>query len=544
MSKTLKILILEDEASDAELVKYHASTLDYVCEFRHAFSEESFLQTLEEFVPDIVLSDYKLNGYDGLRALEHCNVVLPFVPFVLITGTLGEELAVKIIKQGASDFLLKGHLSNLPKTIVRVLREAEKKREAVKLQEERDLLFTQSIDLIGIAGTDGYFKTINPAFERTLGYTLEEILTTPYIEFIHPDDREKTFLGVENIGNASQPVSIVNRSKCKNGEYVWLEWHLVMQGDMVFANARDMTERMRAEQEILKLNQELEEKVEQRTQELSIANASLLSEITERTHISEELAEKNREVTDSINYAKRIQHAKIPRAEYLHNRVSEYFVFFKPKDIVSGDFYYFHQTGEILFIAAADCTGHGVPGALLSMIAMEKLEDAFKASNDPAEVLSTLNKNIKATFQNKEDKKSLHDGLDIALCALNTSTGTLKFAGANRPLWIIRNKADDIEEFKGTRTAIGGITHFDEPFETHETQLEKGDTCYMFSDGYADTFGGENDKKMMTKRFKDILLSIQSQPLNEHERLLSKHLDEWKRENGQTDDILVVGFRP
>lgn len=544
MSKTLKILILEDEASDAELVKYHASTLDYVCEFRHAFSEESFLQTLEEFVPDIVLSDYKLNGYDGLRALEHCNVVLPFVPFVLITGTLGEELAVKIIKQGASDFLLKGHLSNLPKTIVRVLREAEKKREAVKLQEERDLLFAQSIDLIGIAGTDGYFKTINPAFERTLGYTLEEILTTPYIEFIHPDDREKTFLGVENIGNASQPVSIVNRSKCKNGEYVWLEWHLVMQGDMVFANARDMTERMRAEQEILKLNQELEEKVEQRTQELSIANASLLSEITERTHISEELAEKNREVTDSINYAKRIQHAKIPRAEYLHNRVSEYFVFFKPKDIVSGDFYYFHQTGEILFIAAADCTGHGVPGALLSMIAMEKLEDAFKASNDPAEVLSTLNKNIKATFQNKEDKKSLHDGLDIALCALNTSTGTLKFAGANRPLWIIRNKADDIEEFKGTRTAIGGITHFDEPFETHETQLKKGDTCYMFSDGYADTFGGENDKKMMTKRFKDILLSIQSQPLNEHERLLSKHLDEWKRENGQTDDILVVGFRP
>ncbi|WP_343636243.1 SpoIIE family protein phosphatase [Fluviicola sp.] len=529
MLKPLKILILEDEASDAELVKYHASTLDYACEFRHAFSEETFLQALNEFVPDIVLSDYKLNGYDGMRALERCNELLPFVPFVLVTGTLGEELAVKIIKQGASDFLLKGHLSNLPKTIVRVLREAEKKREAAKLQEERDLLFSQSIDLIGIAGTDGYFKTINPAFERTLGYSLEEILTTPYIEFIHPEDREKTLQSVENLQNASQPVSIVNRSKCKNGAYVWLEWHLVMRADLVFANARDMTERMRSEREILKLNQELEQKVEQRTQELSIVNASLL--------------EKNREVTDSIHYAKRIQRAKIPRIEYLQNRLSECFVFFQPKDIVSGDFYYFHQTGETLFIAAADCTGHGVPGALLSMIAMEKLEDAFKNSSDPAEVLSLLNRSIKAAFQHKEDRKSLHDGLDIALCALNTTTGFMKFAGANRPLWIIRRGMNDIEEFKGTRKAIGGITHENDPFECHEIQLKKGDTCYMFSDGYADTFGGENDKKMMTRRFKDILLGIQEYTLDQHERLLEKHLHEWKKENGQTDDILVVGFR-
>lgn len=543
MLKPLKILILEDVESDAELVKYHASTLDYDCEFRRAFSEDTFLQTLKEFVPDIILSDYKLNGYDGLRALEYCVTNLPFVPFIIITGTLGPELAVQIIKQGASDFLLKGHLYNLPMTMIRVLREAEKKREAIKFQQERDLLFTQSIDLIGIAGEDGYFKTINPAFEKTLGYSIDEILTTPFMEFVHPDDRESTFLKVEKLKTSSQPITVVNRSKCKNGEYIWLEWHVLLHGDLVFANARDMTERMHAEQEILKLNQELEAKVEQRTQELSVANTSLIAEIKERICISEKLEEKNREVTDSINYAKRIQQAKIPSIEYLQNLLSEYFVFFQPKDIVSGDFYYFHQSGETLFIAVADCTGHGVPGALVSMIAMEKLEDALKKSSDPSEILRILNKNIKSAFQHTEDDESLRDGLDIALCAFNTSTGTMRFAGANRPLWIIRTNVGQIEELKGTRTAIGGFTHEDEHFECHEVQLEKGDACYLFSDGYADTFGGENDKKMMTKRFKDILLDIQAYHMNEHEQLLQKYLDDWKQENGQTDDILVVGFK-
>ncbi len=540
--KPLKILILEDEDSDAELVKYHVSTLDFDCTFRRAFSEETFLQTLSEFEPDIILSDYKLSGYDGLRALEHCSAVLPFVPFIIITGTLGEELAVKIIREGASDFLLKGHLTNLPMTMVRVLREAQKKREAAKFQEERDLLFAQSIDMIGIVGKDGYFKTINPAFERTLGYSIDEILTTPFIDFIHPDDREMTFKKVEDL-ETLKTVSLVNRGRRKNGEYVWLEWHVVLHGDMVFTNTRDMTERMRAEQEILQLNQELEQKVEQRTQELSVANTALITEITERIHISEELEEKNREVMDSINYAKRIQQAKIPAVDYLQGQLAEYFVFFQPKDIVSGDFYHFHQSEETLFIAAADCTGHGVPGALVSMIAIEKLEDAFKNSSNPAEILGILNRNVKSAFQHTDDDKSLRDGLDIALCALNKSTGMIRFSGANRPLWVIRKGAGYIEELKGNRIAIGGFTDDDATFDLHEIQLKRGDTCYIFSDGYADTFGGENDKKMMTKRFKDILLRIQHRHLNEHEKLLAQHLDDWKKENGQTDDILVVGFR-
>ncbi len=541
--KPLNVLILEDNDSDAELVKYHASTLDYDCEFRHAYSKETFLQTLNEFDPDIILSDFKLNSYDGLQALEHCSKVLPYVPFVIITGTLGEELAVKIIKEGASDFLLKGKITSLPMTMVRVLREAQKKREAAKVQEERDLLFAQSIDLIGIAGKDGYFKTVNPAFGRTLGYSTAEILATPFIELIHPDDREATFRKIENLHRTSPTTSIVNRSRREDGEYIWLEWNVMLHGEMIFVNARDMTERMKAQEEILKLNQELEEKVAVRTEQLSIANASLMVEIYERTAMGEKLEEKNREITDSINYAKRIQQAKIPSIELFRNHLSECFVLFQPKDIVSGDFYYFHQHGDIIFIAAVDCTGHGVPGALVSMIAMEKLEDAFQQSDHPATILHLLNKRIKSAFQHTEDHQSVRDGLDIALCALNTTTGKLEFAGANRPLWIIRKGADDIEEFKGTRTAIGGFTEEDAGFEAHEIQLNRGDTCYMFSDGYADTFGGEHDKKMMTKRFKEILLEIKEKNLNNHAPLLEEYLDDWKSENGQTDDILVIGFR-
>jgi PAS domain S-box-containing protein len=518
----LKILILEDQDTDAELLKYHASLVDYDCDFRRAVSEKSLKKALSEFEPDIILSDYKLDGYDGLRALEYCSEKFPHVPFIIITGTLGEELAVEIIKKGASDFILKGKISELPVSIIRALREVREKREKVKAEQERDKLFTLSIDMIGIASLDGFFKTINPAFEKTLGYSNEEFLSRPFMEFIHPDDIDLTTLEVTKLSKGFAIVSFTNRYRCKNGEYKWLEWNAVPHGQMLFVSARDITERVKDKNEILELNQHLEHKVEERTRALE---------------------EKNKKITDSINYAKRIQHAKLPSKELIYSHFPESFILFKPKDIVSGDFYFFYEKANTIFIASADCTGHGVPGALMSMLGSEILSKVVEHYSNPSEILTHLNKEIKNSLKQTDDNQSTRDGMDIALCAIDKTTRTITYAGANRPIWIIRNGNAMVEEIKATIHAIGGFTSDNQHFNNHEIKLSPGDAFYTFTDGYADQFGGRNGKKLTTKKFKEILLDIQSKKMPDQENYLNEFVENWKAGEEQIDDILVFGVR-
>lgn len=253
--------------------------------------------------------------------------------------------------------------------------------------------------------------------------------------------------------------------------------------------------------------------------------------------------EKHKSITDSINYAKRIQQAKLPKKEEIYAALTNCFVLFKPKDIVSGDFYFFHKNNQHLFIAAADCTGHGVPGALLSMVCSERLHEAVSLSTNTSEILNQLNKGIKTSLHQSENFDSTRDGMDIALCAVNTEKGIVKYSGANRPLWVIRKGMTKVEEIKGTKKAIGGYTEDNQHFDTHEINLQAGDSFYIFSDGYADTFGGEAGKKLMTKKFKEILLNIQHKPMPEQEAHLESFIENWKAGTEQVDDILVIGVR-
>ncbi len=265
----------------------------------------------------------------------------------------------------------------------------------------------------------------------------------------------------------------------------------------------------------------------------------------ETTIVSQSLsiATKNKEITDSIIYAKRIQEAQLPNKNEIYSALPDCFVLYKPKDIVSGDFYYFHKNEHSVFIASADCTGHGVPGALMSMIGTEKLNDAFLHTNNTSEILQYLNNGIKLSLRQTGDDESTRDGMDIALFAVDKKTNVIKFAGANRPLWVIRKGQKNIEEIKSTKKAIGGLTAENQEFETHELKLQPGDTFYICSDGYADTFGGEHSKKLTTKRFKEILLSIQNKTMKEQERFLNQFIEDWKGETEQIDDILVIGVR-
>ncbi|MFL5764887.1 MAG: PP2C family protein-serine/threonine phosphatase [Bacteroidia bacterium] len=256
-----------------------------------------------------------------------------------------------------------------------------------------------------------------------------------------------------------------------------------------------------------------------------------------------ELRLKNQEITDSITYAQRIQNARLPERSAVLKVLPDSFVLFKPKDIVSGDFYFFHQkSDDTVFIAAVDCTGHGVPGAFMSIIGSEKLTDAVEQSSDVSVILKLLNKGIRASLKQSDKDTSTRDGMDIALCKVDLTSKRITYAGANRPIWIIRKEKNELEEIKPTKKAIGGLTENDQEFQKHELELSAGDSFFICTDGYADQFG-ENNKKLTSKKFKEILLELRNRSMKEHETYLERFFDKWKAKSEQIDDVLLIGVR-
>lgn len=252
------------------------------------------------------------------------------------------------------------------------------------------------------------------------------------------------------------------------------------------------------------------------------------------------IEEKNKQVTDSINYAKRIQNAILPPLHIFKKKLPNSFVFYLPKDIVAGDFYWQEKIGEIVLFAACDCTGHGVPGAMVSVIcnnALNRAVQEFKLTK-PSDILDKTLEIVIENFNNSEDE--IKDGMDIALCSFNTSTNQLEYAGANNPLWMIRN--NELLETKADKQAIGNIDII-KPYTNHQFQLIKGDKIYLSSDGYSDQFGGETGRKKLTKkRFKELLLSINHLPMDLQHQKLESFFFAYKKNIDQIDDILVIGF--
>ena len=256
------------------------------------------------------------------------------------------------------------------------------------------------------------------------------------------------------------------------------------------------------------------------------------------------IEEKNKDITASINYAQRIQQAILPRPGVLQKTAPDSFIFFQPKDIVSGDFYWIDQRDNACYIAAVDCTGHGVPGAFMSMLGYEKLNEALMKSREAGEILRQLNQGMKKALGQSGQEGETRDGMDIALLHFSSASGKtrLQYAGANRPLWILRKGADAMEEIKATKVAIGGYTPDEQQFETHLFEMKTGDIVYVFSDGYSDQFG-KGGKKLKSSKWKEVLLSIRNLSMKEQGAFLANYLKEWKEEQEQTDDVLVIGIR-
>jgi serine phosphatase RsbU (regulator of sigma subunit) len=290
-------------------------------------------------------------------------------------------------------------------------------------------------------------------------------------------------------------------------------------------------------------------------------NNKLLNTINQNLEIKNQIIEeKTKEIVDSINYAKNIQNAIIPPIETVRKYLPNSFVLYIPKDIVAGDFYWIQKYNiqnsdkEMLYFAVADCTGHGVPGALVSVVCNNALVRSIKEYHhtEPAEILNKTRELVVETFNNSTE--NIKDGMDISLAAIvrnespengNEIAHSILWSGANNPLWIIRKDTNVIEEIKADKQPIG-LSHKYTPFTQHELNLQKGDALYLFTDGYADQFGGTEKvggKKFMYKRLKELILSIKEYPIEQQEQILMNKFNAWKGEFEQLDDVCIMGVR-
>lgn len=361
--------------------------------------------------------------------------------------------------------------------------------------------------------------------------------------------------------------------------------------------SKDKDEIERLEVENRKLFEELKRK--------KLKLTSTLKELEEKNF---ELAAHHRDLTDSVNYAKRIQMAIMPPKYVVNKLLEESFIMYWPKDVVSGDFYFVDRIKDQVIFAAVDCTGHGVPGALMSVVGFNCLDQAITkmGMTNPSEILSFLDEGVNDTLRQTADESGVKDGMDLAMCTFNTKTKELQYSGAYNPLYVIkkvesfvskRERKIDVEhpreikkqlvkaskdnteaevvvatnngdghwlggeeevinhpsvslgehhlfEIKADKLPIGvNIDGVVDIYTNHTVPVEKGDAVYLFTDGYADQFGGPSEKKFKYHRLKELLLSIQDKPMPEQKRILVKTFSKWKGDEDQIDDVLIMGLR-
>jgi len=302
----------------------------------------------------------------------------------------------------------------------------------------------------------------------------------------------------------------------------------------VLADVKEKQEDWKTTVEYFRLHEELSNELNQQQMRNIYKNKNRM--IEEQKELIEEA---HKEITDSIAYAKRIQTAILPPPALLNENLKDHFVFYKPKDVVAGDFYWLESISDSkTLFAAADCTGHGVPGAMVSVVCHNALNRSVRefGLKEPGKILDKTKEIVVEEFMKAEE--DVKDGMDICLCSLDGHT--LQFSGANNNLWIIRD--GEIIEYKGDKQPVGKYA-LNKPFTTYEISLQAGDSFYIFTDGYVDQFGGEKGKKFKPKNLKNLILSIQNKPIKEQEHLLDEAFENWKGQLEQVDDVCIIGVR-
>lgn len=371
--------------------------------------------------------------------------------------------------------------------------------------------------LIVVVNADGKVEYVSPSAKRILGFEPDQLLGDGWWQLTRDDKRERRKIRELVRKQIEQKVLLETRPqervlKTASGGDKWILW-TTSKGlfNKLVAIGQDITERKQTEQQLLYKHQELEQ--------------------------------QNLEILASIRYARRIQESILPDIHRLQPACKDAFVLYQPKDEVSGDFYFFHHHGDKTFVVAVDCTGHGVPGALMTMIANALLREVIvrQGVEDPAEILYRLDDELLEELNKDDGRDITNDGMDVAIAVIDAAQRTLTYAGAFRPLLLIRDQ--QFIEVEANRFPIGFYGNSEKQFTSRTLNLQENDTFYLFTDGYCDQFGGEDKKKFNRKRFREVLMSIQSMPLAEQEAFLRYVLLNWRQEEPQVDDVLVIGCR-
>ena len=509
-------------------------------------------------LPDLILLDIAMPEMDGLEVCQILknNELTKEIPIIFLTALARAKDIVKGFELGAIDYITKpfnknellsrvsthlklkrykdtieqqnSELAEKNGQLEQEITERIKAEKAVKDSEAKFRGLITGLDevIFRISFPEGKYEYINPAVKKVFGYTEDDFYNNSFFinKIIHPEyanyfvekskelqsGKVSPILHYKIIDNKGRGKWIMqsNKATFNNGKVVLLE-----------GIARDITGQKLAEEKLKGQNKELED--------------------------------KNRNITSSINYAKVIQKAVLPSKDFFKQFFPENFIFYLPRDIVSGDFYWIKQISNYIIIAAADCTGHGVPGAFMSMLGTAYLNEIcnnfdLQTEIKANEILNALRKRIKIALHQDRRKGTTSDGMDIALCIINLENNEAQYAGANNPLYLIRFDEETgkhkLHHYKPDKMPIA-VYIKEKPFTNNKIQLKTNDLLYIFSDGFADQFGGKDNRTFRSNNFKELLLNNCHNTLAEQKEIIKKTFYKWKDKNEQIDDIVILGLK-
>jgi PAS domain S-box-containing protein len=378
----------------------------------------------------------------------------------------------------------------------------------------QDQILDKLNTLIVVLNNDGSIDYVSKSAQTLLGYNSADLIGNNWWEitrFSKPEGEQVKDKILSMLKQQASTQIFEHELRTSSGGRKWIRWNVSFLNEgQVIGLGHDITETKAKEKRLLQTNKQL--------------------------------LDQHKDITDSLYYAQRIQQSILQTSEQLQSFFSESFLLYKPKDIVSGDYYWFYEDEQYKFIAAIDCTGHGVPGAMMSMVANSIFKEVFinKKLTDPSSILSGLDVELDRAINTSKDA-TFNDGMDVALIRIDKLSNELVFSGAFRNIHIAQN--NELIELKGSRYPIGFYSGVTKYFENKTVPLQKGDTVYLYTDGFIDQFGGERNKKLNKSNFKELLKTIADMSLEEQEAFLDYSFNNWKQNNEQTDDVLVIGIK-
>jgi len=547
----LKVLLVESSEADAiQIGELLSNSKDYNFEIFHTSGLKDAEDLIKKEEIDITLVNLFLPDSYGIHTFNNLFHSFPKMPFIVLTELDDMYIGMNAVKQGAQDYLVKGDLniSTLNRSISYAIERKHTEDQLRKSEEKYRELFMRSKDAIYMSTIAGEFIDINPAGLALFGYEMEDMNSIRVRDlYVNNADREKLMFTLSEEGEVSDyEVRLVK----KDGEVLNCILNTIVVKDQYGQVTgyqgiiKDITSRKRAEEALIKSLRDLDFA----NRELQDLNANLEGKVDERT--SELIKEKevveqqHKEIKESINYAKRIQASILPPIKKVKDALADSFIYYEPKDIVSGDFYWFEKSERKSLFAVVDCTGHGVPGAFMSIIGYTQLNEIVSDQRitDPGKILKELDKRVRTALNQRADNdRNSKDGMELGVVTIHHDQNKIEFAGAMRPLFYVRD--GELHVVKGDKFSIGGFSQHKKNFTTHSLSIRKGDCFYLFSDGYPDQFGGADGKKFMTKNVGEMLKKIAHLPMSEQGGIVKSTIKDWMKDEDQIDDILMTGLR-